>query len=61
LIDELDNRLPHGRAASEVRFVRQNGMLSVNTPAWSQAAEQEVRERWRAAFEECIDIVRCES
>ena len=61
LIDELDNRLPHGRAASEVRFVRQNGMLRVITPAWSQAAEQEVRERWRAAFEEYIDIVRCES
>ena len=60
-VDELDNRLPHGVAASEVRFIRQNGMLKVTTPAWSRVAGEGVRERWPAAFGEKIDIVRCES
>ena len=59
VVDELDNRLPHGAAASEVRFIRQNGTLQVTTPAWSQVAGQDVRERWKAAFGEEIDIVRC--
>ena len=58
VVDELDNRLPHGAAASEVRFIRQNGMLKVTTPAWSPVAGEDARQRWQAAFGEEIDIVR---
>ena len=61
LSEELENRLPIGCNPDVVRFERQNGMLSVTTPAWSSAAGQRLRERWIAAFGEDINIVRCES
>ena len=61
VIDELDSRLPHGRSASRVRFVRQDGMLVVTTPSWSRTAGESVRQRWREEFGEEIDFVRCES
>ena len=61
LSEELENRLPIGCNSDVVRFERQNGMLSVTTPAWSSAAGQRLRERWNAAFGEDINIVRCES
>ena len=61
LSEELENRLPNGCNPNVVRFERQNGMLSVTTPAWSSAAGQRLRERWIAAFGEDINIVRCES
>lgn len=61
LAEELDNRLPYGRTADAVRFERQNGMLTVTTPAWSAAAGQGLPERWRSSFGEEIEIVRCES
>ena len=61
LSEELENRLPIGCNPDVVRFERQNGMLSVTTPAWSGAAGQGLRERWIAAFGEDINIVRCES
>ena len=35
LSEELENRLPIGCNPDVVRFERQNGMLSVTTPAWS--------------------------
>ena len=61
VIDELDSRLPYGCSASQVRFIRQNGTLVVTTPSWSRNAGENVRERWREAFGEEIDFVRCES
>ena len=61
VIDELDSRLPYGCSASQVRFIRQNGMLVVTTPSWSRTAGENVRERWLEEFGEEIDFVRCES
>lgn len=61
VIDELDSRLPYGRPASQVRFIRQNGMLVVTTPSWSRTAGENVHERWLEEFGEEIDFVRCES
>ena len=58
LVDELENRLPFGSAAGQVRFERQHGMLTVNTPAWSRVAGDEIRERWKATFGEEIEIKR---
>ena len=59
LVDELDNRLPFGSEAGQVRFERQNGMLTVITPAWSRAAGGDIHERWKATFGEEIEIKRC--
>ena len=61
VIDELDSRLPYGCSPSQVRFIRQNGMLVVTTPSWSRTAGENVRERWLEEFGEKIDFVRCES
>ena len=61
LAEELDNRLPIGMDSSAVRFQRQRGILTVTTPAWSDAAGLGLREKWKAAFGEGINIVRCES
>ena len=61
LAEELDNRLPHWVDADTVRFGRQHGMLTVYTPGWSDAAGHGLQERWRAAFGEQINIVRCQS
>ena len=59
--DELETRLPNGTPPSDVRFVRQNGILTVSTPAWSQAAGSGLYARWTAAFGNNIEIMRCES
>ena len=61
VIDELDSRLPYGCSASQVRFIRQNGMLVITTPSWSRTAGENVRERWQEEFGEEINFVRCES
>ena len=61
LAEELDNRLPYGVDANTVRFERLHGILTVSTPAWSDAAGSGVPDKWRAAFGEEINIVRCES
>lgn len=61
LAEELDNRLPYGVDANTVRFERLHGILTVSTPAWSDAAGSGIPDKWRAAFGEEINIVRCES
>ena len=61
LAEELDNRLPSALDSDAVRFERRHGILTVYTPGWSDAAGQGLLERWRAAFDEEINIVRCES
>ena len=61
LAEELDNRLPYGVDSATVRFERRHGMLTVYTPAWSDAAGSGIHAKWRAAFGEEINIVRCES
>ncbi len=61
LVEELDNRLPYACDSDAVRFERQHGMLTVTTPAWSGAAGEGLHEKWKAAFGEEINFVRCES
>lgn len=61
LADELDNHLPPEWPASVVQVGRQDGILTVTTPAWSRVAGPRITERWNSAFGETINITRCES
>ena len=60
LADELDNHLPPENPASVVQVARQDGILTVATPAWSRVSGPRIKERWNAAFGERINITRCE-
>ena len=61
LADELDNHLPPEYPAGVVHVGRQDGILTVATPAWSRVTGSRITERWNTVFGETISIMRCES
>ena len=56
--DQLERRLPPGCPADSVSVFRENGAVTVVTPAWSRASGAGIAERWEAEFNQPIHIRR---